>query len=97
MRDLVCTFSPASTVKKIKNVKVTCACFWRENKDGNVLADSISGSHSLPSSLKEEGVWEEGHESVGEWKNKSQREHTIPPRNAALTQHSYQLPTAFPP
>lgn len=52
-------------MKKIKNVKVTCACFWRENKDSNVLADSIGASHSLPSSLKEEGVWVEGHESVG--------------------------------
>lgn len=69
MQDLVCTFSPASTVKKIKNVKVTCACFWRENKDSNVLADSISGSHSLPCSLKEGGSgggrpWEGG--GVGE-------------------------------
>lgn len=56
IQDLVCTFSLASTMKKIKNVKVTCACFWWENKDSNVLADSISGSHSLPCSLKEEGV-----------------------------------------
>lgn len=96
MQDLVCTFSPASTVEKIKNVKVTCAWFWRENKDSNVLADSISGSHSLPSSLKEEGVWEEGHESVGRRENKSRRERTIPPRNAGLTLHCYQLPTAFP-
>lgn len=52
-------------MKKIQNVKVTCACFWRENKDSNVLADSIGASHSLPSSLKEEGVWVEGHESMG--------------------------------
>lgn len=65
MQDPVCTFSPAGTVKKIKNVKVTCACFWRENKDSSVLADSISVSHSLPFSLREEGVWEEGHESMG--------------------------------
>ena len=56
MLDQVCVFSPTSTEKKIKNVKVTCACFWRENKDSNVLADSIGGSHSLPCSLKEEGV-----------------------------------------
>lgn len=42
MQDPVCTFSPAGAVKKIKNVKVTCACFWRENKDSSVLADSIS-------------------------------------------------------
>lgn len=65
MQDLVCTFSPTSAAKKIKNVKVTCVCFWHENKDSNVLADSISGCHSLPCSLKEEGVGEEGHKRVG--------------------------------
>lgn len=32
----------------IKNVKVTCAWCLRENKDGNVLADSIRSSQSLP-------------------------------------------------
>lgn len=65
MQDLVCTSSCASTSNEIKDVKVTCACFWRKNKDGNVLADSISGSRSLPCSLKEEGVREEGRERVG--------------------------------
>lgn len=58
-------------MKTIKNVKVTCACFWRENKDGSVLADSISGSHSLPRSLDKEGVGEEGHERVEVQRNKS--------------------------
>lgn len=65
MQDLVCTSSSAGVSKKIKDAKVTCACFWRKNKDSNVLADSISGSHSLPCSLKEEGGRKEGCERGG--------------------------------
>lgn len=43
-------------METIKNVKVTCVCFWRENNARNVLADSISASHSLPCSMNEQGV-----------------------------------------
>lgn len=79
IQDLVCTFSLGSSVLKIKNVKVTCACFWRENKDSNVLADSISGTHSLPCSLKEEGVGEEGSGSAGLSEKKSRESITSLP------------------
>lgn len=42
----------------------TRVLFWRQNKDGDVLADSICGTHSSPCSLKEDEVGE--NISVGE-------------------------------
>lgn len=99
MWDLVCTFSPSSSVLKIKNVKVTCACFWRPNKDSNVLADSICGTHSLPCSLKEDEVGENisvGGEGRGvENKKQEGAKHRF--QKCRSNEHRYQLPTAFPP